>query len=85
VKKVSFTQKALLHLEEWKVSDAKMLQKIVSLVLEISSTPFTGTGKPEPLRYDLKGHWSRRINQEHRIVYEVKDDEILIVSCRYHY
>ncbi len=62
-----------------------MLQKIVSLVLEISSTPFEGTGKPEPLKYDLKGSWSRRINQEHRLIYEVNDKEILILSCRYHY
>ena len=85
MKQVSFTKEALEHLQEWKFADAKMLQKIVSLVLEISSTPFTGTGKPEPLKFDLKGKWSRRINDEHRLVYEVREEDILIISCRYHY
>ena len=82
---VTFTLDALEHLEEWKFADAKMIQKIISLALETSSNPFTGTGKPEPLKHDLKGKWSRRINQEHRLVYEVTDTEIIILSCCFHY
>ena len=85
MKSVIISPDALQHLDEWKVVDVKMLAKIISLFIEISSTPFTGTGKPEPLKFDLKGKWSRRINQEHRIVYEVNDKEIIIISCRYHY
>lgn len=85
MKRLIISPNALNHLEEWKFADAKMLAKIISLFIEISSTPFTGTGKPEPLKFDLKGKWSRRINDEHRLVYEVRDEDILIVSCRYHY
>lgn len=59
--------------------------KIVALITEIAATPFVGTGKPEPLKYDLKGKWSRRTNQIHRLVYQVKDTSIEILSCRYHY
>jgi toxin YoeB len=59
--------------------------QIISLFTEIASTPFTGTGKPEPLRHHLKGKWSRRITEEHRLVYEVKDETIWIISCRFHY
>ncbi len=62
-----------------------MLAKIISLIIKTASTPFKGTGKPEPLKYGLKGNWLIRIDNEHRIVYEVKDDTIWLVSCRYHY
>jgi toxin YoeB len=55
------------------------------LIKEIQRTPFAGTGKPEPLKHDLQGCWSRRISQEHRLVYEVKEDKIRILACRYHY
>jgi toxin YoeB len=85
MKAITFSPDALQHLEEWKKSDPKLLIKIVSLITEIASTPFTGSGKPEPLKHSLKGRWSRRITQEHRIVYEVKETTIWIVSCRYHY
>jgi len=59
--------------------------KIIKLIQEIQRTSFTGTGQPEPLKYDLQGCWSRRIDQEHRLVYEVFDDKIRILACRYHY
>lgn len=52
---------------------------------EILATPFTGTGKPEPLKYELRGCWSRRITGEHRLVYEVSTDTVRILACRYHY
>ena len=72
-------------MEEWRQSDSRMLAKIVSLLAETAKSPFEGIGKPEPLKYALKGKWSRRINQEHRLVYEVKDEVIIVLSCRYHY
>jgi len=62
-----------------------MLAKIVSLLSEIVRSPFEGLGKPEPLKHTLKGKWCRRINQEHRLVYEVKDEVLIVLSCRYHY
>ena len=85
MKPVTFSLSALKQLEEWKISDPKLLIKIISLITEVAANPFIGTGKPEPLRHDLKGKWSRRITSEHRLVYEVKDDAIVIISCRYHY
>ncbi len=85
MRSISLTAEAIAQLEEWRQSDAKMLAKIVSLLAEIAKSPFVGTVKPEPLKYALKGKWSRRINQEHRLVYEVKDEVIIVLSCRYHY
>jgi len=63
----------------------KLLLRINKLIKEIKRTPYSGTGKPEPLKYQLRGCWSRRINDEHRLVYEVDKDELRIISCRYHY
>ncbi|WP_093319693.1 Txe/YoeB family addiction module toxin [Thorsellia anophelis] len=63
----------------------KTNKKINDLIKEISRTPFEGTGKPEPLKHNLAGFWSRKINEEHRIIYEISDTAILIASCRYHY
>jgi toxin YoeB len=85
MRSISLTTEAITQLEEWRQSDTKMLAKIVSLLAEIAKSPFEGTGKPEPLKYALKGKWSRRINHEHRLVYEVKDEVIIVLSCRYHY
>ncbi|MBV4359754.1 Txe/YoeB family addiction module toxin [Pinibacter aurantiacus] len=69
----------------WQQTDKAMLRKINTLIKEIIRTPFEGTGKPEPLRENLSGFWSRRINLEHRIVYKEEGDSIVIVQCRYHY
>jgi len=69
----------------WKGLDKKILKKINSLIKDIKREPFDGLGKPEPLRYELAACWSRRITDEHRIVYEVEDQNINIVSCRFHY
>ena len=85
MKSITLSPDALKQLEDWKKTDPKILLKIISLITEISSTPFTGTGKPELLKYDLKGKWSRRITQEHRLVYEVTDTTINIISCKFHY
>jgi toxin YoeB len=69
----------------WQSTDKKVLKRINALIKEIQRTPFEGVGKPEPLRHGLSGYWSRRINDEHRLVYKVEDDAILIAQLRYHY
>lgn len=83
-----FSEQALADIVFWKKSGNKAIMKRISLLLEdIAAHPFSGIGKPEPLRYELSGKWSRRINAEHRIVYSVHEDliEIYILSMRYHY
>lgn len=69
----------------WQQTDKSMLRKINQLIKEISRTPFDGTGKPEPLKENLAGFWSRRINLEHRLVYKVENDSVIVLQCRYHY
>ena len=69
----------------WQKSDKKLLKRVNSLIKEIQRDPFEGIGKPEPLKHALSGYWSRRINDEHRIVYRIKDDSFLIAQLRYHY
>lgn len=69
----------------WQMTDKNILKKINILLKDIQKTPCSGLGKPEPLKFDLVGKWSRRINDEHRLVYEIKDSEIIIFQCRYHY
>ena len=78
--------KALEDIDFWKRSGNVAIQnKISKLLQSISKTPFTGIGKPEPLKHELSGYWSRRISDEHRIVYTVKDNRIKVISLRYHY
>jgi toxin YoeB len=69
----------------WMKQDRKMALRILKLIKEVQRDPFTGSGKPEPLKHELAGCWSRRIDQEHRLVYQVKQDKIRILACRYHY
>ncbi|MGN6520948.1 MAG: Txe/YoeB family addiction module toxin [Dokdonella sp.] len=69
----------------WQKTDKKLLQRINGLIKEISRDPFEGTGKPEPLKHALAGYWSRRINDEHRIIYKVANGDLLIAQLRYHY
>jgi toxin YoeB len=69
----------------WQQTDKKLLQRINTLIKEVSRHPFEGIGDPEPLKHTWTGYWSRRINREHRLVYKVADDAILIAQCRYHY
>lgn len=83
---ISFTAEALADLEYWKKSgNIIILKRIRQLLQAISIDPFKGIGKPEALKYDLSGAWSRRINQEHRIVYKVDQDVITVYSLRFHY
>jgi toxin YoeB len=69
----------------WQATDKKILARINDLLKDISRNPFTGIGKPEPLKYKYKGFWSRRITDEHRLIYAVKEQDILIAKCRFHY
>jgi len=69
----------------WQKNDRKILRRINELIKDIKRSPFEGIGKPEPLKFQLQGCWSRRIDQEHRLVYEVTESEIRIIGCRFHY
>jgi len=69
----------------WQSTDKKILKRINELLKDISRTPYSGIGKPEPLRHNYKGFWSRRIDNEHRLIYQVKENEIYILKCRFHY
>jgi toxin YoeB len=83
--KLIFAEKAWDDYLYWLKADKKMLNRINNLIKDIKREPFEGIGKPEPLKHALSGYWSRRINDEHRIVYKVHDDSILIAQLRYHY
>ncbi len=82
---LEFDVNAFEDLAWWIKNDRRKALRVIDLVLAIESEPFTGIGKPEPLKHDYSGCWSRRIDQEHRIVYEVFPDKIRILACRYHY
>ena len=69
----------------WQSTDKKILKRINELLKDISRTPYSGIGKPEPLRHNYKGFWSRRIDNEHRLIYQVKENEIYILKCRFQY
>ncbi len=69
----------------WQQTDKATLKRINKLIKDIQRSPFEGIGKPEPLKHNLSGYWSRRITQEHRLVYKVVNDDFLIAQCRYHY
>jgi toxin YoeB len=85
MRKVVFEARAFEDFVEWATRDRKLYQRIVSLIMDTLRHPFSGLGKPEPLRHELRGYWSRRINDEHRLVYKVDDEAITIAACRYHY
>jgi toxin YoeB len=83
--RIVFSKNAWEDYTSWLQLDKKMLKKINDLIKDIQRNPHSGIGKPEPLKYDLAGYWSRRIDQEHRLVYQVIDNDIRIISCKYHY
>jgi len=82
---LTFTPTAFDNYREWATTDKQIFKKINEIILSIDRTPFEGVGKPEPLKYQLKGYWSRRITDEHRLVYIVNETEVIILSCKYHY
>jgi toxin YoeB len=80
-----FSEHAWEDYRYWQRTDRKILQRINTLIREIQRTPFAGIGKPEPLKHGLSGYWSRRINDEHRIIYKIEADSLCIAQLRYHY
>ncbi|MBI3283761.1 MAG: Txe/YoeB family addiction module toxin [Burkholderiales bacterium] len=83
--KLIFAEEAWEDYLHWQQTDRKMLTRINTLIRDIQRDPFQGIGKPEPLKHALSGYWSRRINDEHRIVYQLQGDALLIAQLRYHY
>ncbi len=82
---ISFSLTALQHLQFWIENDRKIALRILRMIEEIRRSPFDGIGKPEPLKEDFKGFWSRRITDEHRLIYKYTDGQLIIHSCRFHY
>jgi toxin YoeB len=85
MKSLQFDNRAFEELREWAVENPKTLQRILRIIEECQRDPFKGIGKPEPLKGDLKGYWSRRISDEDRLVYKVTEDFIIIRSMKEHY
>ena len=85
MRNIIFQKDAFEEFLEWKIIDKKKQKKIGKLIIETIKNPFDGIGKPEPLKADLKGCWSRRIDEEHRLVYKVTETSIIIISCKEHY
>ena len=83
--KLTFSSNAWNNYLYWEKTDKAKVKRINTLIKNIQRNPFDGIGKPEPLKHGLSGYWSRRINDEHRIVYKVTDDNLLIAQLRYHY
>jgi toxin YoeB len=82
---ILFESQAFEEYNEWARTDKKVFQRISKLIIEITRDPFNGIGKPEPLKYDLTGCWSRRIDNVNRLVYVVEDNVLRIISCKNHY
>ncbi len=83
--KILWEKNAWEDYQFWIENDKKVFRKINDLIKECQRTPFEGTGKPEPLRLNLSGFWSRRISGEHRLIYKVENDVLTIIQCRFHY
>ena len=82
---LQFTDQALEDLEYWKQHDQQRVARVKKLLSNIMETPYTGIGKPEALKYDLQGYWSRRIDHEHRLVYKIDGEAVIVAACRFHY
>jgi len=85
IDRLAWTPAAWSDYEYWQAQDKKTLRRINKLIRDTMREPFAGIGKPEPLRENLSGYWSRRIDEKNRLVYAVDDSILTIVSCRYHY
>lgn len=83
--RIKCTKNAAEDIAYWKTKDKKIYKRFCILMHDIEKNPFKGLGKPEALKYNLKGKWSRRLTQEHRVVYEVFEDFVIIHQCRFHY
>jgi toxin YoeB len=85
MRNVTFTDECWSDYLYWQGQDKKTLKRINELIKSAQRSPFEGIGKPEPLKENLSGFWSRRIDDRNRLVYQADDNELLIISCRYHY
>ncbi len=85
MRRISFLPEAFEHFNFWSLENKKIHGRIIELIKDVGRNPFLGIGKPEPLKHELRGLWSRRITDEHRLVYKVSNEEILIYSCKFHY
>lgn len=85
MRNLTFTDEAWESYVHWQTQDKKTLKRINDLIQAAKRDPFAGLGKPEPLKHSLSGCWSRRIDETNRLVYEVQDENLIIISCRYHY
>ena len=85
MRNIAFESRCFEEFNHWAIEDRKVYTKIVELINDIQRHPFSGIGKLEPLKHKLKGCWSRRITDEHRLVYQVNDTEIIVISCKFHY
>ncbi|MCG3197267.1 MAG: Toxin YoeB [bacterium] len=83
--RILFTEAAWEDYLHWQRTDKAMLKRVNELIKDTQRNPFQGIGKPEPLRWQLRNCWSRRIDREHRLVYEVEGETLTIIACRYHY
>ncbi len=83
--KISFVDESWEDYLYWQKVDKKILKRINNLIKDISRNPYDGIGKPEPLKHKYRGFWSRRIDDEHRLIYRVTEDEVWVVKCRFHY
>ena len=83
--KITFSSRASENYLRWQLQDRKILKRINTLIANIARNGNAGIGKPEPLKHGFQGYWSRRINDEHRLIYKATEDGVLIAQCRYHY
>lgn len=83
--RIKFSKIAWDDYMSWQSEDKSMIRKINELIKDIQRTPYEGKGKPESLKYDLTGFWSRRIDREHRLVYRIEENDLFIFSCKFHY
>jgi toxin YoeB len=83
--KIAFEKVAFADFTAWAEQDRKIHKRIVALIMDILRDPHQGIGKPERLKYELQGYWSRRINDEHRLVYRVETETVTIIACKHHY
>ncbi len=82
---ISFVERSWDDYNNWSATDKKIFKRIQRLIKESTRDPFGGIGKPEPLKNNLKGYWSKRITDEHRLVYKAEENQLIIISCKFHY
>ena len=85
MRNILFENVAFNDIAHWLKNDPRLLKKIIQLLENIQQTPYEGLGKPESLKHELQGYWSRRIDAEHRLIYRIEEHSIIVISCRYHY